>query len=129
MIRSLLRRQINDDIRFFEKNTKLGGGNSMKIRRNVILVMGLFLSLALAFTLMSCATTDQMTKLEKQVQQASQDAKDAKALAQDSSQQAKQADAAAVRAENAADAAAASAQKAEDMANKAEAIFNQQMKK
>jgi len=34
-----------------------------------------------------------------------------------------------VRAENAADAAAASAQKAEDMANKAEAIFNKQMKK
>jgi type II secretory pathway component PulM len=94
----------------------------MKIRKNVIMVMGLVLSLALAFTLMSCATTDQMTKLENQVQQASQDAKDAKALAQDCSQQAKQADAAAVRAENAAEAAAASAQKAE-------AIFNQQMKK
>ncbi len=101
----------------------------MDIRKNVIMVMGLVLSLALAFSLISCATTDQMKMLEEQVQQAGQDAKDAKAMAQDCSQQAKQADAAAVRAENAADAAAASAQKAEDMANKAEAIFNQQMKK
>ena len=98
----------------------------MNIRKNVCMVMGLVLSLVLAFSLMSCATTDQMKMLEKQIQQASQDAKDAKALAQDCCQQGKQA---AVRAENAAEAAAASAQKAEDMANKAEAIFNQQMKK
>jgi DNA polymerase III psi subunit len=101
----------------------------MDIRKNVCMVMGLVLSLALAFSLMSCATTNQMKMLEEQVQQASQDAKEAKAMAQDSSQQAQQADASAVRAEKAADAAAASAQKAEDMANKAEAIFNQQMKK
>ena len=94
----------------------------MDIRKNVCMIMGLVLSLALAFSLMSCATTDQMKMLEKQVQQASQDAKEAKALAQDCSQQVKQADAAAVRAENAADKAAASAQKAE-------AIFNKQMKK
>ena len=98
----------------------------MDIRKNVWIVMGLVLSLTLAFSLMSCATTDQIKMLEEKVQQASQDAKDAKALAQDCCQKA---DAAAVRAENAADAAAASAQKAEDMANKAEAIFNQQMKK
>jgi DNA polymerase III psi subunit len=114
---------------FYEKQIKYGGGNSMKIRKNVIMVMGLLLSLALVFSFTSCASMDQIKMLEQQVQQASQDAKDAKALAQDCSQQAKQADAAAVRAENAADAAAASAQKAEDMANKAEAIFNQQMKK
>jgi hypothetical protein len=101
----------------------------MNLRKNVFMLMGLVLSLALAFSLMSCATTDKTKMLEEQVQQASQDAKDAKALAQDCSQQVKQADAAAVRAENAADAAAASAKKAEDMANKAEAIFNQQMKK
>jgi hypothetical protein len=101
----------------------------MDLRKNMCKVMGLVLSLALAFSLMSCATTAQINSLEKQVQQASQDAKDAKALAQDCSQQVKQADAAAVRAEKAADDAAASAQKAEDMANKAEAIFNQQIKK
>ncbi len=58
----------------------------MDIRKNVCMVMGLVLSLALAFSLMSCATTDQMTKLEKQVQQASQDAKDAKASTQDCAQ-------------------------------------------
>ena len=94
----------------------------MDIRKNVCMVIGLVLSLALAFSLTSCATTDQMTKLEKQVQQASQDAKDAKALAQDCSQQSKQFASRIILAENAADAAAASAQKAE-------AIFNQQMKK
>lgn len=127
MIRSPLKRRIIDDVRFF--NSKLGGGNSMDIRKNVFVLIGLVLSIALAFSLMSCATTEQIKMLEQQVQQASQDAKEAKALAQDCSQQAKQADAAAVRAENAANAAAASAQKAEDMANKAEAIFNQQMKK
>ena len=98
----------------------------MDIRKNLLIVMGLVLSLILAFSLMSCATTDQIKMLEEKVQQASQDAKEAKAMAQDCSQKA---DAAAVRAENAADAAEASAQKAEDMANKAEAIFNQQMKK
>lgn len=101
----------------------------MNIRKSLPMVIGLVLSLALAVTLMSCATTDQIKMLEQQIQQAGQDAKEAKALAQDCSQQVKQADAAAVRAENAADGAAASAQKAEDMANKAEAIFNQQMKK
>ena len=60
----------------------------MDIRKNVFMVMGLVLSLALAFSLMSCATTDQMKMLEEQVQQASQDAKDAKASTQDCAQQA-----------------------------------------
>jgi hypothetical protein len=103
----------------------------MRPKRKIYAVLGLVLSLALAVSLMSCATTERMKMLEQQVQQASQDAKDAKALSKecDCAQQVKQADAAAVRAEKAADAAEASAQKAQDMANKAEAIFNKQMKK
>lgn len=103
----------------------------MRKKRKIYVVLGLVLSLALAVSLMSCATTEQIKMVEKQAQQASQDAKEAKALAQecDCAQQVKKADAAALRAEKAADAASASAQKAEDMANKTEMIFNKQMKK
>jgi hypothetical protein len=104
----------------------------MRKQRKVYAVLGLVLSLALAVSLMSCATTAQIKMLQQQVQQASQDAKDAKALAAKNcncDQQMKNADAAAMRSEKAADAAEASAQKASDMANKAEMIFNKQMKK
>ena len=103
----------------------------MRRKRKTYAILGLILSLALAVSLMSCATAQQMRMLEKQVQQASQDAKDAKALAKecDCAQQVEKANAAAMRAEKAADSAEASAQKAQDMANKAEMIFNKQMKK
>jgi hypothetical protein len=103
----------------------------MRRQRKMYAILGLVLSLALAVSLMSCATAQQMRMLEKQVQQAGQDAKDAKALAKDCdcAQQVERANSAAARAEKAADAAEASAQKAQDMANKGEMMFNKQMKK
>jgi hypothetical protein len=98
----------------------------MTIRKYGYVLLCVVLSIFLAATLISCATSQQVKTLEEKVQQALQEAKAAKAIAQDCTQKV---DADAQRAENAADRAEKAADDAAASAQKAEAIFNKVMQK
>ncbi len=99
--------------------------------KHPLFVLGLIVCVGWLFT--GCATTQQMTTLQEQVQeamtkadQALQEAEAAKAMAAEA---ANKADAAAMRAEAAADRADQAAAKAEAMADKSEKVFMKGMKK
>jgi len=103
----------------------------MRLRKSFVLVIGLVLFAAFAFSVSGCATTQQIQDLQEQVDAANQKAAQAMSAAETADVQTQEAvnaagdaQAAADRSEAAADRSEAAASRAEAAAEKCEAIFN-----